>query len=321
MRILITGATGLVGRNLVALCRERGIGVNYLTTRRETVERGTQYRGFYWNPDENYLDPHCFDGVSAIVNLAGTPISERWTKKRRQDILMSRINSIRTLARGLKQRPAGQVGCLISASAIGIYPDSLSEFYTETEPQVDDSFLGEVVAAWEKEVDSLYTYGMHIAKVRIGLVLSAEGGALPEMARPIRYYMGAAFATGEQWQSWIHIEDLSRMFLFLLESKEQGIFNGVAPNPVTNSKLIREIADVLNKPLLIPNIPKYILKLILGEMAYLLYASQRVSCKKVEDAGFEFKFANISRALQDIYNIDRQDTEEAYSPINENSGR
>lgn len=318
---MITGATGLVGKNLAALCRERGIGVNYLTTRKETVEKGTQYRGFYWNPDENYLDPKCFVGVSAIVNLAGAPISQRWTKRRKQDILMSRINSIRTLAGGLAQLPAGQIDCLISASAIGIYPGSLTEFYPETTPGVDDSFLGEVVETWEKEVDTLQAFGIHIAKVRIGLVLSAEGGVLPEMARPIRYYMGAAFASGEQWQSWIHIEDLSRMFLFLLEHKTQGIFNGVAPNPVTNSKLIREIAEVLNKPLLMPNIPKYLLKLILGDMAYLLYASQRVCSKKIEDAGFEFKFANIGRALEDIYGIDPQDTEEANAFVKASSGR
>ena len=134
----------------------------------------------------------------------------------------------------------------------------------------------------------------------MGLVLSMEGGALPAMVRPVKAYAGAAFGCGEQWQSWIHIEDLARQFLFVIEHGLEGVYNGVAPNPVTNAKLIKEIAEVLNKPLFLPNIPEGLMRLILGEMSYLLFASQRVSSKKIEEEGFEFYYKNVCRSLENI---------------------
>ena len=131
--------------------------------------------------------------------------------------------------------------------------------------------------------------------------MSKDGGALVEMAKPIKMYVGAAFGSGEQWQSWIHITDLARMFLFAVKHQLVGVYNGVGPNPVTNTKLIKEIAKVLQKPLLLPNIPKFPMKVILGEMSYILFASQRVSSKKIEDEGFVFQYQNICRALEGIY--------------------
>lgn len=291
----------MVGRELVRLCRSKGIAVNYLTTSKEKTRKEEGYSGFYWDPDTEEIPLECFDEVSAIVNLAGASISKRWTKAFKKKILSSRINSLKTLYRALETIGPTKINSFVSASAIGIYPSSLSAYYEEKEPDTDKSFLGEVTWAWEKEVDNFKKLECRVVKVRIGLVLSPDGGALPEMAKPIKNYVGAAFGSGEQWQSWIHIQDLARIFLFVIEEDLQGVFNGVAPNPVTNCKLVKEIAEVLGKPLILPNIPKFMMRLVLGEMSHLLFASQRVSSKKIEEEGFDFHYRNISSALQNIY--------------------
>jgi len=301
MKVLITGVTGLVGSEIVRLCQKKNIGVNYLTTRKNKIVSEPNYQGFYWNPDAEEIDLNCFKGISAIINLAGASISKRWTASYKSKVLSSRVNTLRTLKKGLEQVDAATVSSFVSASAIGIYPNSLSTFYTEEEQSVDDSFLGEVVAAWEKEIDAFENFDFKVSKIRIGLVMSADGGALPEMVKPIQYYAGAAFGSGNQWQSWIHITDLARQFLYLIEHELEGTYNGVGPNPVNNTKLVKEIAKVLDKPLFLPNVPQFAMKAILGEMSYLLFASQRVSSKKIEEEGFVFHYQNICRALEAIY--------------------
>ena len=301
MRVLITGATGMVGSAIVAQCRERKIPVNYLSTRQKGLSEAPDYRGFYWDPERNLIDTGCFKGVSAIINLAGESISGRWTRARKKRIIKSRVNCLQTLASGLEQVDTRQIKSLVSASGISIYPHSYSEFYTEAETEVDDSFLGEVVPAWERAADSLEKYGMAVCKIRIGLVLSREGGALPKLALPIKMYLGAVFGRGEQWQSWIHIEDLASAFLFAVMGNLRGVYNGVAPNPVTNYKLTRQLAAVLKKPILLPNIPEKLMYLLLGEMAYVLFVSQRVCSRKLEEEGFNFHYPNINRALDELY--------------------
>lgn len=301
MKILISGATGLVGSEIVRLYKARKIHVNYLTTSKNKIVSETHFQGFYWNPDTGEIDMKCLEGVTAIINLAGASISKRWTPKYKKQVLSSRINTLRTLRTALEKSDSSNIINFVSASAIGIYPNSLSDFYAEDEQKIDDSFLGEVVSAWEKEIDQLEAFNFNLAKIRIGLVMSSKGGALPQMAKPIRYGVGATFGSGLQWQSWIHNKDLARMFLFITEHGLQGVFNGVGPNPVSNAKLVKEIARVLKRPLFLPNIPKIVMKTILGEMSYLLFTSQRVSSKKIEEEGFIFNYPNIGSALEDIY--------------------
>ncbi|MEM9141440.1 MAG: TIGR01777 family oxidoreductase [Bacteroidota bacterium] len=301
MRILITGATGLVGSEIVRLCHTRGIAINYLTTRKDKIQKSDDFRGFLWNPAKDEIDPACFKGVGAIINLAGASISKRWTASYKKEILASRVDSLRTLYRALKQTNSTEIQSFVSASAIGIYPSSQTQYYSENEEGMDTSFLGEVVYKWEKEIAVFQSFDMAVAQIRVGLVMSGQGGALPEIAKPVGNYMGAALGTGQQWQSWIHCTDLARMFLFIVENGLQGTYNGVGPNPVTNSKLVREIAKVMERPLFLPNIPKFAIRLLLGEMAYLLFASQRVSSKKIEEEGFVFNFRNICRTLEHIY--------------------
>ena len=213
----------------------------------------------------------------------------------------SRIQSLRTLYKGLKEQGTDSVRSLVSASAIGIYPDSLTTYYTEKELEKASGFAGTVVDSWEQELDSFKSLIPKIAVVRIGLVLSDRGGALVKIAKPVRFGAGAAFGTGEQWQSWIHIRDLTRMLLFIIEKDLTGIYNGVAPNPVTQNKMIKELAKIFKRPLILPNIPKGILRLLLGEMSEILISSQRASSKKIESKGFDFKYQNICKALEGIY--------------------
>jgi len=309
MRYLITGATGLVGKEIVRLCHENDIAINYLTTSREKIVSENNYRGFFWNPDNYEIDANCFKGVSAIINLAGASISKRWTSDYKKIVRSSRINSLQTLYKALEKGNYPEIGAFVSASAIGIYPSSFEKYYDEDENQVDNSFLGEVVAQWETETEKFNDLKLAVAKVRIGLVLASDGGALPKMAQPVKMYAGAAFASGEQWQSWVHLTDLARIFLFTAENKLSGTYNGVAPNPVSQNKLIKEIAQVLKKPLFLPNIPEFFIKTVLGEMSYLVLASQRVSSKKIEEDGFIFEHQNVSGALQSIFHKDNLDKE------------
>jgi hypothetical protein len=301
MKVLITGATGLIGGAIVKVLRSKGIAVNYLTTQKRKIEQSEDYRGFYWNPNKGELDMACFDGVDVIINLAGASIAKRWTPMHKKKVLTSRINSLRTLYRAMEKLDSSGIGLLISASAIGIYPDSLSKFYEEQEPQVDDSFVGEVAQKWEAEADTFKNLGVNVSKIRIGIVLSDQGGALPQMALPVKRYVGAPLGSGEQWQSWIHIEDLAQLFVFILENDLGGTYNGVAPNPVTNAKMTKELARNLDRPLWLPHVPKFVLKMLLGKMSYLLLASQRVSSKKIENEGFTFQHPNICLALEHIY--------------------
>jgi uncharacterized protein (TIGR01777 family) len=317
MSVLITGATGLIGKVITNLLHKHGYTVHYLTTRKNKIETRENYKGYYWNPTKGEIDLASLVGVNYIINLAGATVSKRWTSHYKKEILNSRINSIRTLKSGIEKSSNTTIEGIVSASAIGIYPNSYDSLYTEDDKRVDDSFLGEVVAQWEDEIDTLNELGCSVAKIRIGLVLSSKGGALPKMAQPIRNFVGAAFGSGEQWQSWIHIKDLARMFIFLMEKKQSGVFNGVAPNPITNSKLTREIATTLKKPLILPNIPKVAMNLILGEMAYILFSSQRVSSMKIVKRGFQFYHTNIKAALTDLLSDGKQEKSKTKTSFSE----
>ena len=312
MSVLITGATGLIGKAVTQKFRERNIEVHYLTTRKSKLKEEEGFKGFYWDPKNGEIDMQCFDGVTAVINLAGASISQRWTKSNKKKILRSRLDSLQTLRKGLEKVETKAIKSFVSASAIGIYPNSLDRYYTEDETEVDPSFLGEVVFKWEEEINKFSKFSFSVAAIRIGLVLSTEGGALPSMVRPIKYYAGAAFGSGEQWQSWIHMDDLARQFMYVIDNGLKGIYNGVAPNPVTNTKLVKEIAALLNRPLFLPNIPKGIMQLLLGDMSYLLFASQRVSSKKIEKEGFEFYHKNICNALKNILRPEEQELGDMY---------
>ena len=299
MRVLITGATGLIGQEIVKLCHEKDIKVNYLTTSKSKIVQEENYKGFYWNPKAKEIDADCFKEVVAIVHLAGATVSKRWTPSYKKEILSSRTETTALLVSTLRES-THTVKQVVSASAIGIYPDSLINYYDESHNEISSSFLGQVVSVWEQASDEFSKLNITVSKIRIGLVLSNKGGALMEIVKPIKFGLGAAFGNGKQWQSWIHIQDLANLFLYVLQNNLSGVFDGVAPNPTSNSELTKTAASVLHKPLFMPNIPKFFMKLVLGEMHILLFESQRVSSKKIADTGFLFKFNYLEPALKNL---------------------
>lgn len=299
MTVLITGATGLIGSEIVSQCHKQNITVHYLTTSKDKLRNENNYKGYFWNPEEMAIDTECFKNVDTIINLAGASISKRWTTSYKKVILESRLQSLQLLKDSLS-KINHEVKHIISASAIGIYPDSLTNYYEENYPQTSQTFLGRVTKKWESKVDEFSELDLKISKIRIGLVLSEKGGALPQITKPVEFGAGAAFGKGTQWQSWIHIEDLAKIFLFVMQHPLEGIFNGVAPNPVSNNDFTKMVAKSLKKPLVLPNIPKFLMQLILGEMHILLFESQRVCSKKIEEQGYRFEYSNLQPALEDL---------------------
>ena len=299
MKILITGATGLVGTELVSLLLQNGISINYLTTSKKDIKNEPNYQGFYWNPQQGVIDEKAIVDVDTIVHLAGASISKRWTSKYKQELIESRTLTTNLLYRTLKSHP-NQVKHLISASAIGVYPDSKETLYTEENKSVDNSFLGQVVVKWEQAVDNFKRLNIKVCKIRTGLVLSQKGGMLKEVMKPIKLGVGSPYGDGKQWQSWIHIDDLVHLYFYAIQHQWEGIYNATAPNPVDNEELTKTVAKTLDKPYFFPAIPKFVLKLALGEMHILLLSSQNVSSQKAQDNGFVFKYRTLEKALQNL---------------------
>jgi uncharacterized protein (TIGR01777 family) len=300
MKILITGATGLIGTELVKLFLHKGHTVHYLTTSQNKIVSKHNYYGYYWNPEEGKIDENCLIGVDAIIHLAGANIAKRWTNAYKTEIIESRTLSSELLYNVLKKNPH-QVQQIVSASGTAIYPDSFSKIYDETSTEMDNSFLGNVVVKWEEGVDRFHLLGIKVCKLRTGIVFANNGGALPEMVRPIKMGFGAAMGNGKQIQAWIHIKDLVNIYYFAIEKQWDGIFNAVAPNSVTNSDLTKAIAKKFKRPLFLPNIPQFIMKLILGEMSILLFSSKNLSAQKIQKNGYVFQIKTVSEALNDLY--------------------
>ena len=298
-KILISGATGLIGRKIVALYKEKGHEVNFLSTNKSKLDNIDGAQGYYWNPSTGEIDVNCLEGVSTIINLAGSSIAKRWTKSEKERIYSSRIKTIELLAEALEANQH-EVEHFISASAIGYYPFSETAFYEEDHIAESDHFLVDVVRTWENTTDQIKKLNIKVAKVRIGIVLSTQGGALEQLVKPVKYFVGSSLGSGRQWQSWIHIDDIANLFVFIQENQLEGVFNGVSPNPVSLKVLIHQIGKALNRPVFLPAVPEFMMKLILGEMHVLVTKGQRVSSKKVENLGFNFKFFQLEAALADL---------------------
>lgn len=294
--VLITGGTGLVGTMLSQILTDQGYTVTHLS-RNPTQNT---YKTFYWNVKKNEIDEEAIKTADAIVHLAGAGVADkRWSKKWKEEIYKSRIDSTKLLLKNVESlRP--DLTYFLSASAIGYYGwDSGSELVDETS-QKGEGFLADVVADWENEVKAFSSIGVKNGAVRVGIVLSDQGGALVEMGRPIKMGAGAPLGSGNQYMSWIHIGDLCGIFLHMLKSQTTEIVNGVGPEAETNKNFTRKVAGQLKRPLWLPNVPKFALRLIVGEMADILVGGNRVSSKKIEDLGYNFKFPTLELALRDL---------------------
>ncbi|WP_338030012.1 TIGR01777 family oxidoreductase [Fulvivirga sedimenti] len=296
-RVLITGGTGLLGGRITQLLQDQGTGVAYLSRRPDYVARIPAYE---WDVNAQKIDADCLKDTGAIIHLAGAGVADRrWSAERKEEILQSRTRSTALLYKLLKENPHS-VHTVVCASAIGYYGYDNGEWKDENSAPASD-FLADVTKAWEDAEDRLAELGVRVVKIRIGIVLTREGGALKELAKPIQWWAGAPLGSGDQYMSWIHIDDVTRIFLYALENDSlSGAYNAAAPNPVTNAVFTKAVAKTLNKPLLLPNVPPFAMRMLVGEMAEMLLGGSRVSSEKIRDAGFVFNFPHLEEALEDL---------------------
>lgn len=299
MKVLITGATGLIGSRIVKDCLERDIKVNFLTTRKNKIDIFPGCNGFYWNPQKNIIDLNCFNQVDSIINLSGASIFRIWTKKNKELILKSRVNSLFFLREKIIENNL-KIQSIVSASGIGVYPSSYDKEFNENEPKRSYYFLSDVIKEWEKATMSFERIVEKVSIVRIGLVLSSRGGVLKQTMQPMSFGFGVYFGSGRQWQSWIHIKDISQIFIYIIKNKLSGLYNGVAPNPISNYEFTKTISRIKKYVLFIIPLPRFFFRLIFGDMHIILFKSQKVSSKKIEQLGFNFKFRKLKNSVKDI---------------------
>ncbi len=293
MKVAITGATGLVGRRLSERLAAEGHTV-YGLSRSAPRQAGAFSNVFAWDAEEAPPPEQALAGMDAVVHLAGETISQRWTPDAKRRIRDSRVAGTRRLIEGLStvsRRPA----VLVSASAIGYYGSRGDETLTENAPP-GQGFLAQVCQEWENQAMLAESLGMRVVRLRTGMVLSAKGGALPRMLPPFKAGLGGRLGSGDQWVSWIHLEDLARLIGFLLDHTVSGPVNATAPNPVTNAAFTKVLAGVLRRPALFP-VPRFALRVMFGEMAGILLDSQRVIPAAAGSAGFEFQYPEVEAAL------------------------
>ena len=298
--VLITGGTGLVGSRLTELLRAQDYAVSHLS--RSPAPPSSSVPTYQWDIKQQSIDPQALADADYVIHLAGAGVADqRWTDERKQTILNSRTESTKLLRDAIAQAGPSTIKAFVSASAIGIYGvDTGDVLLTEESPAADD-FLADVVVQWEAAVDTVEELDVRTVKCRIGIVLSPDGGALPPIARTVRWGVGAPLGSGEQYLSWIHIDDLCRLFIHALENEDMtGTYNAVGPQPVTNEALTRAVAQVMHRPLWMPNVPGFALRLALGELASAVLGGNRVSSQKIEDAGFHYKFDKVDVALADL---------------------
>jgi uncharacterized protein (TIGR01777 family) len=296
--ILITGATGMIGKRLIADLLQNGHRVAILS-RKPTKIKDVQV--FLWNIEKGEMDQNCLNEVDTIVHLAGAGIADqKWTKERKKQIIDSRVDSTKLLYKTI-QETGNHVKNFISSSASGYYGDREDELLLES-TAAGTGFLAECCVLWEEQIDKIKELGLRVVKFRTGFVLGKNGGGLTSLARPIKFFAGAALGTGKQWVPWIHINDIAAMYLHAIENDSySGAYNGCAPNPVTNEMLTKAVAKKLHRPVWPINVPEKVLEMILGKMSIIVTISTNLSAQKILDEGFNYEFVHVEDALEDIY--------------------
>jgi len=295
-KVIISGGSGNIGKSLSTLLKKNGFEVGILT-RNPSKDNKNAY---YWNPDKMEIDPQFLVGTDMIFHLAGAGVADKkWTSSYKKEILESRVNGTRLLVETLKKN-SHKVKSIVSASAVGIYGTNPEGLVTEQYP-VDTNFLAEVCVKWEDEAHAFANLGLNLSIIRIGIVLSREGGFIKEIGQLAKFGLAAPLGSGKMMVPWIHVEDLCRMFLFLGQHPEyKGIYNGVAPHPETNAALTKLIAKALNRPMFLPPVPGFMLKLLMGEMGGMLLSDQNISSEKIQEVGFGFKYLHAEEAVKEI---------------------
>lgn len=296
MHIVITGSSGLIGSALIPYLRARGHNVSPVV---RSIE-ATHHDHIRWDPERNFIDYRDLDEVDVIINLSGENIAEgRWTDAKKDKILKSRVNSTNFLAQviaSLKHKPK----CFINASAIGFYGSQGDSILTEKSPK-GTGFLSDVCSAWENATDYARREGVRTCLLRFGIVLDEKGGALANMLPPFKAGLGGKIGSGDQWWSWIALEDLCAIISHVIEQPDiEGPVNVVSPFPVTNKEFTKTLGAVLGRPTFL-SIPKFAARFVFGEMAdEMMLSSQRVEPDKLVATNFSYKYPKLDQALKSM---------------------
>jgi uncharacterized protein (TIGR01777 family) len=300
MKVFLTGGTGFVGRNLTRKLIALGHQVTVITRSAQTSQAALPEASFV---EGNPARPGSWQNVvpthDVIINLAGRSIFTYWTEKARHEIIHSRVSITRNVVDALRAAPPGTL--LISTSAVGYYGSTMDDRSLDEDSPPGKDFLAEVGKRWEAEAMRAESFGVRVVRCRFGIILGKNGGAIEKMIPAFRYCLGSPLGSGKQWFSWIHLEDILGILVFLMENKGLcGALNATAPHPVRNKELTETLARVLRRPLVLPALPGFLLRSALGEFGNILLEGQRVVPKKLLDSGYPFRFATLEEALQDL---------------------
>jgi uncharacterized protein (TIGR01777 family) len=301
--VLLTGGTGMIGRRLIGALRDRGYDVIILSRKQPSVRDQTPDLSYaQWNIEEGRIDLAAIAKADFIIHLAGAGIAEsRWTEKRKQEIVDSRVKSSQLLAKTLQNNP-NNVKAVISASAIGWYgADPVVPGkgpFTEDDPP-SDNFLGQTCKRWEASIGEVAEQGIRLVVLRTGIVLEHRGGVLAEFEKPLKFGIATILGSGSQVMSWIHIDDLVRLYIKATADEQmRGPYNAVAPVPVSNKDLVMTLASKKRGRWFVPvYVPSFVLRLAFGELSTEVLKSVTVSCRKILDSGFDFHYPEIEKAL------------------------
>lgn len=296
MKVIITGGSGLVGTRITELLLARGDEVINLTTQKKLASHKDGLTHVYWNPSQAMLEKNELEGADAAINLAGYNVSNRWTADNKKKIVESRIDSTRLLVQTIKSLDAAPK-ILVSTSASGYYPSS--QMRQEEDATAGSGFLSELSQKWEQEAEQISNKSK-LCILRVGVVLSENGGALAKLLPLFKWGLGSALGSGKQMMSWIHIDDLAKMYIHCIDQELSGIFNASSPEPVSNYTFSKSLATALKKPFFLPAVPAFVLKIVLGEMSSMLLVSQNLSSQKIVSTGFQFEYSNIDDAFTQI---------------------
>ena len=302
MKLLITGGSGTLGQNITQLALSKNYQVNILTRNKKLSSNKNGIKYYYWDPKLKIIDHNCFDGVDSVINLSGYNVFCYWTNKNKSKILESRIESTSFILSQIKERNI-KIKSFVSASGIAAYSNSLSIVSTEDHGvDTPTSFINQVVIKWESKVRDYEEIlpDISFSILRVGLVLSNYGGLFKISKNLSKLFLLSPLGSGNQWQSWIHVDDVSIIFLKTIENGEKGIINLVSPNPVIQKDLLKIIALNNNSKVILPNIPSLIVKTVFGEMSELVLSSQKVRSNRLND--YVFKFSKIDLAIKDLSN-------------------
>lgn len=296
MKIAISGASGLIGRRLLKNLLAAGHSIETLS-RHAGANMPAGVKVSVWDPLAGEPPADSLRGADAVIHLAGAPVAQRWTDDVKRDIRESRVTGTRNLVKALEKLPE-RPQVLVSASATGYYGSRGDEVLTESSAPGKD-FLAEVCQEWEREASAAEAFGMRVVMVRTGLVLDPRGGALERMLPPFKLGLGGKIAGGGHWMSWVHYEDIAGIYQHVLSHDLRGPVNGVAPNPVTNAEFTKELARAVHRPAMFP-VPAAALRVMFGEMAEILLASQRVLPRQAEASGYRFRYPQLGPALANL---------------------